>query len=118
MKLLGLVLFGLLFALPVSAESLTLTWSKSADIPGAQVQEYRLYTCIDEEFDAPECKVPIATIPHPITKYIIDNPGQGFAVITAVDTDMDESGPSNIVNNIVPNAVINFRIEGTLTILP
>lgn len=118
MKILGLILLGLLFTSTALAEPLTLTWDKVEDIPGAVTQEYRLYTCIDEEFDAPECKVPIATILHPAAEYIIDKPGQGFAIITTVDTDGDESDPSNMVNNIAPKEVINFRIEGTLTILP
>ncbi len=118
MKLLGLVLLGLCFAAPASAETLTLTWDKVNDIPGAVVQEYNLYTCIEQTFSGPDCKIPIATILHPTTTYTIENPGQGFAVVTAVDTDSNESEPSNMINNIFPGKVLNFRfvVEGTVTI--
>ncbi len=118
MRLLGLVFLSLFFAAPASAETLTLAWDKVDDIPEAVVQEYNLYTCIEPTFSGPDCKTPIATILHPTTTYAIENPGQGYAVVTAVDTDTDESEPSNMINNIGPGKVLNFRIllQGTVTI--
>ena len=113
MKILGVILFGLLLTTP--AQALTILWDLNTE---PDMLEYRLYTCIDDMFAAPGCKVPVATIPHPTNTYTVEEVGIGYSLLTAVDTDGDESGPSNMINNVPPAPVINFRIEGTLTILP
>ena len=58
--------------------------------------------------------VPLATIAHPTSEWLIDTEGVYFMVLRAVDTFGNSSGPSNEIsfnwNSSAPSAPLNLRI--------